>query len=121
MDVRDALVGCGTVLLSLSALLGFAQYAERANAERAALWRVVHAGGTAGAVQLLALAAVWQHFARGALTTAIAAGIMLATLAFFLGPLARVLARPRLAAALLRVGAFVALPAYVALPFGFVF
>lgn len=119
MDVGDGMVGCGTVLLSVSALLGFAQYANRASAERAQLWRVVHAGGTAGAVQLLGLGAVWQHFTRGVWTSAIAAGIVLTTLAFFFGPLARALERPRLAAALLRVGAFAAVPAYVALPFAF--
>lgn len=118
MDLSDALVACGTLLLSVSALLGFAQYAHRREPERSALWRVVHVGGTAGAVQLLGLAAVWSHFIRGALTAAIAAGIIAATYAFFLGPLARAFGQPRVAGVLLFAGAVVAVPAYVALPFG---
>jgi hypothetical protein len=41
---------------------------------------------------------------------------VVATYAFFLGPLARALNRPRIAGAIVAVGAVVALPAYVGLP-----
>jgi hypothetical protein len=117
MDTARALLICGTVLLAISALLGFVQYRYRDRPELFAHWRVVHAGGTAGAVQLLALSAVWERFA-GSVSWArfLAAGVMLATWAFFLGPLARALGRPRLARAINSAGGLVALPAYLMLP-----
>ena len=74
------------------------------------------AGGTAGAVQLLALAAVWGHFGRGSGLTLLAAGLIVATFAFFLGPLAQALKLRRTATAILTTGGVVALPSYVALP-----
>jgi hypothetical protein len=117
MDAARALLTFGTVLLALSALLGFVQYRYRERPEVFAHWRVVHAGGTAGAVQLLALSAVWNRFAEsGSRGTFLAAAIILATWAFFLGPLARALGRPRLASAINRTGAVVAFPAYLLLP-----
>jgi hypothetical protein len=117
MDTGRALLICGTVLLAISALLGFVQYRYRDRPELFAHWRVVHAGGTAGAVQLLALSAVWERFA-GSVSWArfLAAGVMLATWAFFLGPLARALGRPRLARVINSAGGLVALPAYLMLP-----
>jgi hypothetical protein len=117
MDTARALLICGTVLLAISALLGFVQYRYRDRPELFAHWRVVHAGGTAGAVQLLALSAVWERFA-GSVSWArfLAAGVMLATWAFFLGPLARALGRPRLARVINSAGGLVALPAYLMLP-----
>jgi hypothetical protein len=114
--MRVLLIG-GTVLLAISALLGFVQQRHRERPEAFALWRVVHTGGTAGAVQLLALAAVWERFAaQGAWHPLLAGGVIFATWAFFLGPLARALGRPRMASIINRVGAVVALPAYLALP-----
>jgi len=82
-----------------------------------ARWRVVHAGGTAGAVQLLALSAIWERFgSTGAWATFLVTGLIFATWAFFLGPLARALGWPRIANVINGMGAIVAVPAYLALP-----
>jgi len=116
MSSERLLFVAGIVLLAASALLGFVQYAQRERPRAFALWRVVHSGGTAGAVQLLVLAAVWDRFAQSQATTLLAIGIVAATYAFFLGPLARALNRPRLAGAILSAGGIIALPAYVGLP-----
>ena len=109
------LLVAGILLLTPSALAGFLQARAKdpATADR---WRVVHAGGTAGAVQLLALAAVWSRFPQGWLALAVGLGIATATWAFFVGPLARALGKPRLAAAVNLTGALVAGPAYLGLP-----
>src|SRR4051794_24372562 len=110
VDPERLLVGWGIVLLAVSALLGFVQHHHRARREAFARWRVVHIGGTAGAVQLLGLAAVWGRFARSPELTLLAAGIVTATVAFFLGPLAQALNLRRTAIAILAAGAVVALP-----------
>ena len=110
------LLVAGIALLAVSALLGFVQERHRARPEAFARWRVVHTGGTAGAVQLLGLAAVWGHFGRGPGLTLLAAGLVTATVAFFLGPLAQALNLRRTATAILGAGAVIALPSYVALP-----
>ena len=117
MGPERCLLIFGTVLLSISAVLGFVQYRHRERPDTFALWRVVHAGGTAGAVQLLALSAIWERFGpKGAWVTFLVAGLIFATWAFFLGPLARALGWPRTANVINSVGAVVALPAYLALP-----
>ena len=117
MDSGRALLVFGTVLLTASALLGFVQHRYRDQPSAFANWRVVHAGGTAGAVQLLALASVWHRFvARGPWTTLVASGIIFSTWAFFLGPLARAMGRPRAAKSINGAGAVAAVPAYLALP-----
>lgn len=115
-DPERLLLGWGIALLAVSALLGFVQQRHRAHAESFARWRLVHNGGTAGAVQLLALAAVWGHFGRGPGFTLLAVGLVTATVAFFLGPLAQAVNLRRTATAILTAGAVVALPSYVALP-----
>src|SRR5688500_10354423 len=61
MDSSRLLLLSGVTLLSISALLGFVQERHRESPETFARWRVVHAGGAAGAVQLIALAAVWSQ------------------------------------------------------------
>ena len=106
----------GVVLLSISALLGFVQERHRDSPERFARWRVVHAGGAAGAVQLIALAAVWSQFNATGWTEFIAAGLVASSWAFFLGPLARAMDRPRVSRWINIAGAIVALPTYVILP-----
>jgi hypothetical protein len=117
MQPARALLIFGTVLLTASALLGFVQHRHRERPETFARWRVVHAGGTAGAVQLLALSAIWERFGiKGAWSVFLASGLIFATWAFFLGPLARALGRTRTADLINRVGAVVAVPAYLALP-----
>jgi hypothetical protein len=117
MDPSRALLIFGVSLLAVSALLGFAQARTSRQPEAFARWRVVHNGGTAGAVQLLALAAVWHRLANGrGWTVALAWGLIFATWAFFLGPLARALGRPRLASGINILGAVAAVPAYAALP-----
>jgi len=116
MSSEKLLFVAGVVLLAVSALLGFVQYRNRGRPEAFALWRVVHAGGTTGAVQLLALAAVWERFAPNRALAGLALGIVAATFAFFLGPLARALNSPRIAGAFLSVGTVIAVPSYVALP-----
>src|SRR2546430_967583 len=55
MESGRALFVFGTWLLAIAALPGFVQERHRDVPEEFARWRVVHAGGTAGAVQLLAL------------------------------------------------------------------
>jgi hypothetical protein len=109
---------CGLTLLAISALLGFVQHRYRGRPDLFARWRVVHNGGTAGAVQLLALGAVWGRLGRGPGGGGIllATGIALATIAFFLGPLAQALSWRRTAAVILTAGAVVAFPSYAALP-----
>jgi hypothetical protein len=117
MEPARALLIFGTVLLTISALLGFVQYRHRERPDSFARWRVVHAGGTAGAVQLLALSAIWERLGMtGALATFLVTGLICATWAFFLGPLARALGRTRTANVINSIGAVVALPAYLALP-----
>ena len=63
MDATQVLVIAGAILLSIAALLGFVQERHRDRPKLFAAWRVVHSGGTAGAVQLLALASLWQRLA----------------------------------------------------------
>ena len=121
METERMLVACGTWLLTISALLGFVQHAYREEPARFARWRVVHAGGTVGAVQLLGLGAAWRHFSGSCVAKAVAAGVLIATFAFFLGPLARATGYPRVADRLLALGAFVAVPAYLGLPLALAF
>ena len=117
MESGRALLVSGTLLLTISALTGFVQERNRGQPAAFASWRVVHAGGTAGAVQLLALAAVWQrYFARGQWTTLVAVGLIVSTWAFFLGPLARATGHHRAARSINGAGAVAAVPAYLALP-----
>lgn len=117
MDATQLLIAFGLVLLAVAALLGFVQERHRDRPEQFAGWRVVHAGGTAGAVQLLALAAIWPRISdQGMASGLLAAAMISVTYAFFFGPLATVLGQPRLARAVNIVGAVVAVPAYLALP-----
>lgn len=117
MNSSRALLSSGILLLTVSALLGFVQYRHRDRPEAFAHWRVVHAGGTAGAIQLLALSAVWAHFGAATASLAlVAGGLILATWAFFLGPLAKALGRLHLATVVNSVGAAAAIPSYLCLP-----
>ena len=116
MDAEKGLLVAGVLLLAASALTGFVQQRQRERPEAFARWRVVHAGGTAGAVQLLALSAVWGRFGQGPAAMLLALGLIVATFAFFLGPLARALDWRRTTSELLLAGALVALPTYLALP-----
>jgi hypothetical protein len=117
MELAQGLLIFGTVLLSTSALLGFVQHRHRELPDTLPRWRVVHVGGTAGAVQLLALSAIWERFgSKGAWATVLVAGLIFVTWAFFLGPLARALGWPRMAKVINGMGAVVALPSYLALP-----
>ena len=117
MDPAQLLIAAGLVLLAVAALLGFMQEHHRERPEQFAQWRVVHAGGTAGAVQLLALAAIWPQLADRGLASLLLAGAMIAVAyAFFLGPLARVLGQSRIARTFNVAGALLAVPTYVALP-----
>jgi hypothetical protein len=106
------------VLVLSGSLLGFVQERYRDRPQSFAAWRVVHAGGTAGAVQLLALAAVWHRLAgSGPVSLTLACTLVAVAWAFFLGPLARALGQPRIARVLHLVGAALAVPGYLALPF----
>jgi hypothetical protein len=114
-----ALVSSGIVLLALAALTGFLQARHAPDSPEHALWRVVHTGGTAGAVQLIALGAVLDHFAArlpDLLRVPIVIGVALATWAFFIGPALRAAGAARAGRAVTLFGAVVAGPAYVALP-----
>ena len=78
---------------------------------------MVHVGGTAGGVQLLALAYLFERITMaGTLIQVLATGLMVATWAFFLGPLAGALGRSGIATAINHVGGAIALPSYVGLP-----
>ena len=116
MDESRVLLVAGIVLLSTSALLGFVQERHRDSPEAFAHWRVVHAGGAGGAVQLLALAAVWHQFGASGWKGMIAWGVILASWAFFLGPLARAMGMPAASRAINIAGAIVAAPSYLLLP-----
>lgn len=121
MSATRLLLISGMLLLSIAALLGFVQERYRGDLPLFAAWRVVHAGGTAGAVQLLALAATWEQFAApGIMPGLLAVAVVGATWLFFLGPLATAVGRPRLARLLNIVGAVFAVPAYLGLPIMFV-
>jgi hypothetical protein len=116
MATDRMLLFSGVVLLSVTALLGFVQEKYRHSPERFAQWRVVHAGGAAGAVQLIALAAVWAEFHATGWKDLLALGLVWSSWAFFLGPLARAMERPRISRLINTAGATVALPTYVILP-----
>lgn len=117
METGRSLLVFGVVLLSVSALCGFVQYRYRERPESFAQWRVVHAGGTAGAVQLIALYAIWGHLGiRGTWATCLSSGLIIATWAFFVGPLARAVGQPRIARIVNSAGTVVAIPAYLSLP-----
>jgi len=116
MESTRVLLVSGILLLAVSALLGFVQERYRESPELFARWRVVHAGGTAGAVQLLALAAVWERFGDHGWNGALAWGLIVASWAFFLGPLSRAISQPLAARWINTFGAIVALPTYLLLP-----
>jgi hypothetical protein len=106
----------GTLLLGAAALLGFMQHRHRENAAASAAWRVVHAGGTGGAVQLLALSAVWEALAgHGYLAGCLAVGVAVSTWAFFVGPLSKALGYETTSTVINRIGAAVAVPSYLGL------
>jgi hypothetical protein len=107
----------GTFLLAIAALLGFVQERHRDSPDAFARWRVVHAGGTAGGVQLVALSAMWPRLSGSETWTAVLAWALIFTAwAFFIGPIARAMGQHRLASVVNRAGAVVAVPAYLALP-----
>lgn len=108
----------GIPLLATAALLGFQQArVPEHDAARRTLWRVVHAGGTTGGVQLLALSAVAHAMAPGSiLSWLVAITLTAATWAFFLGPLARAVGHPSVARGINWTGACFAVPGYALLP-----
>jgi hypothetical protein len=116
MDSSRVLLLSGVMLLSISALLGFVQERHRDSPEAFARWRVVHAGGAAGAVQLIALAAVWNQFPSTGWRAMLPLGLVFASWAFFLGPLSRAMDLPRVSRWVNIAGAIVAVPTYVLLP-----
>jgi hypothetical protein len=116
MESARLLLVSGILLLAVSALLGFVQEQHRNSPEKFAQWRVVHAGGSAGAVQLLALAAVWDRFGHHSWHAVLAWGLIAASWAFFLGPLSRAINQPLMARWINTLGAIVALPTYLLLP-----
>lgn len=113
-DVSSFLLKAGVLLLSVAALIGFMQARTTPSSEAYHHWRVVHNGGTAGAVQLIALAAVWDFTGRGG--QLIALGVCVATWAFFVGPLLRALGREPWGRKVNLFGALIATPSYLALP-----
>jgi hypothetical protein len=117
MESARALLVFGTFLLAIAALLGFVQERHRDSPDAFARWRVVHAGGTAGGVQLVALSAMWPRLpGTETWTPVLAWGLIFTAWAFFIGPIARAMGRHRLASVVNRAGAVVAVPSYLALP-----
>lgn len=119
LPAERALIVTGVLLLAISALTGFVQARQKPGSDAHSLWRVAHAGGTAGAVQLIALSAVVEHL-KSALSDgfvfAIVLGVAGGTWAFFVGPLLRALGADRVARRVNLFGACLAGPAYLALP-----
>lgn len=120
MQTQDLLLALGIILLAAASLLGFMQARLAPDHPAQARWRVVHVGGTAGAVQLIALSAVWHKLTvdnTSLLAITIAAGIAISTWAFFIGPLMRALGDERWYRGVHWFGAAFAVPGYAALPF----
>jgi|GEM_PF-1041564 len=118
MDVDGVtlLLSSGAVLLGVAAFLGFAQARTERGSAAESKWRVVHSGGTAGGVQLLALAAVWGRLAGHSSWASVVAGcIVLSTWLFFIGPLLKALERARGGNFLLWAGAAFSVPGYLGL------
>lgn len=110
------LVAAGALLLAVAALLGFQVHRSTGDASALAHWRVVHNGGTAGGVQLLALAAVWSKLvSTSAQSLVCVVSLVVGTWLMFVGPLLTALAKPRLGKLLSRSGGFAAIPAYLLL------
>jgi len=116
IDSDALLLVTGALLLSVAAFTGFVQArTERGSAEEVR-WRVVHNGGTAGGVQLLALSAVWARLAGSSdFAGPIALCLAMSTLLFFVGPLLKALSRARSGNLVLWAGAVASLPAYIGL------
>lgn len=113
------LVVAGVLLLAISALTGFMQARAAAGSRAHALWRVAHAGGTAGAVQLIALSAVVERLHTSmseGVVSILLLGVTLGTWAFFIGPLLRAVGAEQAANRVNLLGACIAGPSYLALP-----
>lgn len=118
LESGELLLTAGALLLGIAAFMGFAQARASRGSATESRWRVVHNGGTAGGVQLLALSAVWTRLAAPSLFSGIVACcLVLSTWLFFIGPLLKALSRPRSGNAILWVGAVASLPAYLGLIF----
>lgn len=113
------LIVAGVLLLAIAALTGFMQARAASGSRAHTLWRVAHAGGTAGGVQLIALGAVVDQLHASipdGVTAIILLGITIGTWAFFVGPLLRAVGAERAANRVNLVGACIAGPSYLALP-----
>lgn len=109
-------ISSGALLLAVAALLGFQLHRSSHVPAATARWRVVHSGGTAGGVQLIALGAVWSKLALASATSVLATGTLVAgTWLMFVGPLMTALARPRLGMWVGYCGAFISVPGYLLL------
>ena len=93
MEDGALLLATGAVLLGIAAFMGFAQARTTRGSASEGKWRLVHSGGTAGGVQLLALSAVWPRLAgQSPIASVTAVAIALSTWLFFIGPLLKALA-----------------------------
>lgn len=116
IDSAQLLLTTGALLLGLAALTGFVQARTERGSEAESRWRVVHSGGTAGGVQLIALAAVWQDLSGTSPVIGwVGACLVLSTWLFFVGPLLKALQRIRSARLIVGLGGLVAIPAYLGL------
>lgn len=116
LDGGGLLLITGAVLLGIAAFMGFAQAGTQRGSTAESKWRVVHSGGTAGGVQLLALSAVWSRLAGPSPLAGVIAGCLaLSTWLFFVGPLLKALSRSRSGNVVLWAGATASLPAYFGL------
>ena len=121
IDVPHLLASAGIVLLALAALLGFQQARAAPGSDAHGRWRVAHNGGTAGGVQLIALATAWPWLDGARFSPVLALGLALSTWAFFVGPTLRALGSERMARRINLVGAAIAVPSYLALPCALLF
>jgi len=106
----------GLFLLSAAAFTGYKQHSVKNDPELFALWRVVHSGGTSGAVQIVVFGLLLAHFKIGLAGGIVVLGATVSSCCFFVGPLLKALNRASLGGRVNALGGVLAIPSYAALP-----
>lgn len=110
------ILALGLFLLSVAAFTGYKQHSVQKDPEQFALWRVVHSGGTSGAVQIVVFGLVLAHLKIGLVGGIIVLGATVSSCCFFVGPLLKALNRATLGSRVNAFGGLLAIPSYGALP-----